>query len=69
MGAIGILLELLNIAQKAAPIVVGQINAIKAQTGKSDDEILVDLGVTADRAEAKALALLARILADQAPKD
>ncbi len=65
MGSITILMEIIALATKAAPIVISQITAIKAQSGKSDDEILIDLGVTADRAEAKGLVLLARILADQ----
>lgn len=65
MESITVLMGIIQLASQAAPVVTGMIAAIKSQNGKSEDEILVDIGVTTDRAEAKALALLAKVLADQ----
>jgi hypothetical protein len=62
-----LLLQLVGIAAQFAPLVTEQIQGIRAQGGKTTDEILNDMGVRLDANEVKGLALLAEIM--QSPAD
>lgn len=64
-----LLLQLVGLASQFAPVIIEQIEGIKAQSGKSVDEILSDMGVRLDANEVKGLALLAEIVQPQAAPD
>lgn len=57
-----LMLQLVALASKFAPVVIEQIQGIKAQSGKTVEEILTDMGVTLDANDVQGLALLAEIV-------
>ena len=61
-ATVQLLLKLITIASQLAPFVIAQIEAIKQQTGKTADEIFADAGATIDANDAKALAILAKLM-------
>ena len=60
---IALLLQLIALATKLTPIVLQEIEGIKAQTGKTADQIFDEAGVKFAANDVKALALLAKIAA------
>ena len=62
---IKLLLQLVQIASQLAPIVVQEVQAISAQTGKSAQQILDEAGVTIDDNEQEALAQLTALIAQK----
>lgn len=62
-----LLLQFISLASKLVPEVLSEINGIKAQTGKTEDEIFAEAGLTWDANIAKALGILAKLDAKNTP--
>lgn len=61
-NTVNLLLQLVSIASKLAPKIISEVEAIKARTGKTADEIFADADVKLDQNEVKGLAILAGLL-------
>lgn len=61
-NTVNLLLALISLASQLAPVVLTQIEGIKAQGGKDADTIFAEAGVTIDANNAKALQILADLM-------
>lgn len=61
-ATVQLLLQLIALASQLAPVVISEIEGIKAQGGKTADEIFADAGVTIAANDAKALQILADLM-------
>jgi hypothetical protein len=61
-ATLALLLQLITLAGKLAPVVIQQIEAIKQAQGKSADEIFAEAGIVFKENDATALRILAGLI-------
>lgn len=61
-NTVNLLLQLIALASKLAPVVMTQVQEIQAREGKTTEQIFEDAGIAIDANEAKGLAILASLI-------